>query len=130
LLSPPRLEPKSTPTWEEEGHQSFDLFSLRLSSGYTIERKSLGKKIDWNQQQNSKPRVPMAPVSYLEREQLISKTLNTIFKEGTQNARRTNFREEGAGLLAASGEDGAPGRKLAGVEDRRATREPSAGQNR
>src|SRR5439155_1666509 len=57
----------------------FDLFSLKLSSGYAIERKQDGSKVDWNLRTDAKPRVPMPPTSYLEREQLISRTLVSVF---------------------------------------------------
>jgi hypothetical protein len=100
----------------------FDLFSLKLSSGYAIERKADGKKVDWDRFRDSKPRVPMAASSYLEREQLISKSLDSIFTNQTEiehAPRKIAEREERSGILAASGEDSAPSRKLARLEDRR-----------
>ncbi len=55
-----------------------DLFSLKLSSGYPIERKTEGKKIPWSRK-TAAPRLQMAPVSYLIRERLASKDLTEIF---------------------------------------------------
>jgi deoxycytidylate deaminase len=68
----------------------FDLFSLKLGSGYRIERKKDGHLVVW-QQHDSKPRVPMAPTSYLEREQYVINTLRSVYKlaqEG-KNATKT-----------------------------------------
>lgn len=59
----------------------FDLFSIMLSSGYPIERKTKqGKVRDWRPRKDSKPRVPMAPSSYLQREVLASRKVYSIFK--------------------------------------------------
>lgn len=98
----------------------FDLFSLKLSSGYTIERKLEGKKLEWDIQHNAKPRVPMPPTSYLEREQLISRNLDTILGNinGTQNERPISpSGEERGGILEIASDHSASGRKLAGLED-------------
>lgn len=46
----------------------FDLFSVDLSSGYTLERKSEGAKANWGVTRNNGPRTPMLPASYLDRE--------------------------------------------------------------
>ena len=47
----------------------FDLFSLKLSTGYPIERKAKESflKATWNRE-TAHPRIPMLPMSYLERE--------------------------------------------------------------
>ena len=106
----------------------FDLFSLKLSSGYAIERKSDGKKFDWERFRDSKPRVPMAATSYLEREQLISKSLDSIFASQSETKNATTEvteREERSGILASSGEDSTPSRKLARLEDRRTLDRPA-----
>jgi deoxycytidylate deaminase len=59
----------------------FDLFSMTLSAGYPIERKTkLGKVRDWKPRLDSKPRIPMAPSSYLQREVLASRDVYSIFK--------------------------------------------------
>jgi deoxycytidylate deaminase len=58
----------------------FDLFSMALSAGYPIERKKNGKVYDWKPRRDSKPRVPMAPSSYLDRELLASIKVYSIFK--------------------------------------------------
>ncbi len=69
----------------------FDLFSLKLSAGYSIERKANGTIIEWDPQQHAKPRVPMAPTSYLEREQRVTQKLGSVYE--TVKARRKNARE-------------------------------------
>jgi deoxycytidylate deaminase len=48
----------------------FDLFSMKLGSGYDTKRKASGKKAEWNRGEHRGPRIAMAPNSYLEREQL------------------------------------------------------------
>lgn len=49
----------------------FDLFSTRLSTGYPIKRKNEdGSVKDW-EDRSARPRVPMLPTSYIEREELI-----------------------------------------------------------
>jgi deoxycytidylate deaminase len=90
----------------------FDLFSLKLSSGYSIERKADGGRVQWNLHDNSKPRVPMPPTSYLEREQIVSTTLNTLKKDNATGKRKDSG-EDRTGVLGAAREDGSPGRKLA-----------------
>jgi hypothetical protein len=101
----------------------FDLFSLKLSSGNAIERKNKGGPMaEWDFR-SGRPRVPMPPTSYLEREQLISKTLNEIFppiEELKDAERKGTSGQERLRVLEGSGEDGQTRRKLAGVEDRRA----------
>ena len=99
----------------------FDLFSLKLSSGYTIERKENSSVVGWDLRRNAKPRVPMPPTSYLEREQLISKTLVSVFatKEEAQNDAKTTQSQERPRILETNGENSPPGRKLAGMENRR-----------
>ena len=58
-----------------------DLFSIMLSAGYPIERKDKsGAIFNWNSRRDSKPRIPMAPSSYLQREVLASKAVYSIFK--------------------------------------------------
>jgi deoxycytidylate deaminase len=47
----------------------FDLFSMRLSRGYEIKRKSNGKVVEWVRSIAS-PRIQMLALSYLEREQI------------------------------------------------------------
>jgi len=46
----------------------FDLFSIDLSSGYALERKSDGARVNWSESRNRGPRTPMLPASYLDRE--------------------------------------------------------------
>ena len=100
----------------------FDLFSLKLSTGYTIERKSNGAKVEWNLREHSRLRVPMPPASYIEREQLASTTLNALQKE--ENVKRTRGQENAEsqrreGVLDTAGTNGQSSRKLAGLEERK-----------
>lgn len=60
----------------------FDLFSVALSAGYPIERKTKsGAVIDWKPRRDAKPRISMAPTSYLEREVLASRAIYSILKK-------------------------------------------------
>ncbi len=58
-----------------------DLFSLSLGTGYPIERKKNGKKLEWKRS-TAAPRLQMAPVSYLVREQLASTSLKDLLSGG------------------------------------------------
>jgi deoxycytidylate deaminase len=113
----------------------FDLFSMKLSSGYVIERKANGAILEWEQRRDSRPRVPMAPTSYLEREQLIHKTLDLIFsvnqdQHGSNVEITGTASQDGGRVLEARREDSAPGRKLARMEDWRASDSAAAGDER
>jgi deoxycytidylate deaminase len=57
----------------------FDLFSVMHGAGYRIERKASGKTREWNPSVDAKPRIPMAPSTYLQREILASKAVYSIF---------------------------------------------------
>jgi hypothetical protein len=64
----------------------------------------------------------MPPNSYLEREQLISTTLNSIKSEEHGERipdEQTDSGEERQGVLGVVGEDGTSGRKLARMENRK-----------
>ncbi|HEX3683808.1 MAG TPA: anti-phage dCTP deaminase [Bryobacteraceae bacterium] len=93
----------------------FDLFSLRLSSGRTLERKTDGAMALWDYRSDANPRVPMPSTSYLEREQLIHKTLRSLFfnKEELPHDTPTARGEERRRILGVSSEDGETSRKLA-----------------
>ncbi|MBL8231357.1 MAG: hypothetical protein JNL98_22880 [Bryobacterales bacterium] len=61
------------------GPRIFDLFSIMLSKGYQIERKTRqGRTLDWKPRSNAKPRVPMAPTSYLQREMRAAKEVYSL----------------------------------------------------
>lgn len=64
-----------------------DLFSMTLGTGYPVERKRSGKKIDWNRRKAT-PRLQMAPVSYLIREQIASYNLVKIISESQEKEAR------------------------------------------
>jgi deoxycytidylate deaminase len=55
----------------------FDLFSLKLSTGYPIERKEGGKLKPW-QRLAAPPRLQMQPTTYLDRESLAWESLNAL----------------------------------------------------
>lgn len=55
-----------------------DLFAVTLSTGFNIERKdSKGHVVPWVRA-NGKTRVPMQPISFLQREQLLAEELDII----------------------------------------------------
>ena len=59
----------------------FDLFSVKLGSGYSLKRKTEeGKTCDWKPE-DSKLRLQMLPVSYLELELLASEMFNQVCKK-------------------------------------------------
>jgi deoxycytidylate deaminase len=58
----------------------FDLFSLKLSTGYPIERKADGKLIAW-ERASAPPRLQLQPSSYLERESLAWASVKTLVSE-------------------------------------------------
>src|SRR6266478_900358 len=110
------------------------LIGVKLSSGYVIERKVDGVMAEWDQRRDSKPRVPMTPTSYLEREELIQTTLNSVFsiKRDEQDDVKTTGTagQERSRVLDAPREDGSPSRKVARMEDRRIRDNPAAGDER
>lgn len=58
----------------------FDLFSsMGISTGFEIERKKDGKPIPWTRG-DGKPRVPMIPSSYLERERSAAEDVSEIIE--------------------------------------------------
>ncbi|HEY3439531.1 MAG TPA: anti-phage dCTP deaminase [Paludibaculum sp.] len=63
----------------------FDLFSLRLSTGYAIERKEDGKLKDWTRH-NSSPRLQMQPTTYLDREALAWESIKALLSRRNDNA--------------------------------------------
>lgn len=69
----------------------FDLFSLKLSTGYTIERKEKGRLKAW-QRLDAPPRLQMQPNTYLARERLAFESLNNLLskREAHINARNKN----------------------------------------
>jgi deoxycytidylate deaminase len=74
----------------------FDLFSMKLSSGYPIKRKADGKTIVWRRE-SSGPRVQMLPTSYIQREKLAAaKFTSTVkkFEESQRGIQRFSFAEE------------------------------------
>jgi deoxycytidylate deaminase len=58
----------------------FDLFSLNLSSGYALTRKVGGRKLQLVEE-NSWPRIPLSPFTYIERERLAIEDLDILPKQ-------------------------------------------------
>src|SRR5262249_53924952 len=98
----------------------FDLFSLNLSTGYTVERKIEGEVIGWRFEDNAKPRIPLPPTSYMDREQEVSQKIVNIYNAyESKRSNKTTGNQEGARLLEADAEHGIKGRKVATMESRR-----------
>jgi deoxycytidylate deaminase len=62
----------------------FDLFSIMHGAGYRVERKVSGKTRNWDPSVDAKPRIPMAPSTYLQREILASQAVYSIFNSGEE----------------------------------------------
>jgi hypothetical protein len=62
----------------------FDLFSLKLSTGYPIERKENGVLKDWKRPE-APPRLQMQPTTYLDRESLAWESVKQILSERNLN---------------------------------------------
>jgi hypothetical protein len=60
----------------------FDLFSMELSSGYVLERKTDGRAITWDRAKNQGPRVAMIPASYLDREEFAVGIMKAALAKG------------------------------------------------
>jgi deoxycytidylate deaminase len=58
----------------------FDLFSLNLSSGHELERKENGQKLTINPGE-SWPRIPLSPLTYIQRERLAIAELDSLPKQ-------------------------------------------------
>lgn len=58
----------------------FDLFSLRLSTGYELTRKAAGELATWNRSRAS-IRLQMQPTTYLDREQLAFDNLTRVLSK-------------------------------------------------
>lgn len=73
-----------------------DLFSMSLGTGYPLERKRDGKKLDW-ERATATPRLQMQPVSYLFREGLASTTLDNLLSVAKQSLNVSGATHEAAG---------------------------------
>lgn len=58
----------------------FDLFSLNLSSGHALTRKTDGQKLQLIEGE-SWPRIPLSPFTYIQREQLAIRDLDILSKQ-------------------------------------------------
>jgi deoxycytidylate deaminase len=63
-----------------------DLFALRLSTGKKIVRSRHGDKLPWNRA-TAQIRVPLSPISYLDREKLLTSQLHKITENGLEESR-------------------------------------------
>ncbi len=72
----------------------FDLFSMRLGDGLEMKRKKDGAVVPW-QRTGAKPRIRMAPYSYLERETLV--TAKELDKAVEQMQRAADQKDTGDG---------------------------------
>jgi deoxycytidylate deaminase len=78
-----------------------DLFSLELTTGVPIERKFRGKPKVWSRKSHDGPRVPMSPLSYLDRESKVlvdyEPELQKLLRRnenGTDNSETSNNQPE------------------------------------
>lgn len=58
----------------------FDLFSLTLSSGHELARKASGQMLNL-ETENSWPRIPLSPLTYIQRERLAVQELDRLPKQ-------------------------------------------------
>lgn len=72
----------------------FDLFSLKLSTGYPIERKENGVLKDWKRAE-APPRLQMQPSTYLDRESLAWESVKEVL-----SGRSPNVQDAGDGTDA------------------------------
>ncbi len=61
-----------------------DLFSMMLSGGRTIKRKENGNKAEW-ERENASVRVPMTPLSYMERETYLAAEIDKLLGGKDEN---------------------------------------------
>ena len=84
-----------------------DLFSLTLGSGRPVMRKKKGadgQRVDWQPGQDSRPRLPLDPRSYIEREVAAAE----IFGQSRQNHDKVGDQEGEHGREAAEAKDDEP----------------------
>ncbi len=95
----------------------FDLFSLILSRCYRVERKVGGVVVPWIPEENAKPRVPLVPTSYMDREQVVSQKIFSIYQTyEPKNSPETKGNQDGARLPEADAVDSRPSTGLAPME--------------
>jgi deoxycytidylate deaminase len=69
----------------------FDLFSMKLGTGWPIQRSRDGVKINWDPR-SAQPRVEMSPASYIQREKLAISELHHATKRGPNARKKTQRR--------------------------------------
>ena len=60
-----------------------DLFSMRLGSGWPLDRKA-GKMVALWRREGARPRVQMRPVAYLEKERAVQRLVDSLLQQGNQ----------------------------------------------
>jgi deoxycytidylate deaminase len=60
-----------------------DLFSLRLGSGWPLDRKAGMMVAPWRRE-GARPRVQMRPVAYLEKERAVQRLVDSLLQHGNQ----------------------------------------------
>ena len=112
-----------------------DLFSMKLSTGWPMERKAKNgiDKIDFKRRL-ANPRVPLLPVSYIDHELKAGIDVLRIIQKGAdngeENSRRQKRRDPEAGILDASPAQRSRSRSVAGVETRRNSRAAGRGKTK
>ncbi|HEX8107455.1 MAG TPA: hypothetical protein VF516_06980 [Kofleriaceae bacterium] len=59
----------------------FDLFSMKLSSGYPLKRKQKPDRAKWKVGDEALVRLPMPRTTYLEREARVVQLVTTLLQE-------------------------------------------------
>lgn len=74
-----------------------DFFSMKMSSGYVLKRKTAdGEIVEWRRNQ-SNPRIQMLPTSYMQREKVASARFTSIMnriEEEQRGIQRLSFEEQ------------------------------------
>lgn len=71
----------------------FDLFSLKLSTGYPIERKENGRLKSWERAE-APPRLQMQPSTYLDRESLAWESVSKVLSDRSSNVENSRDRTD------------------------------------
>ena len=69
-----------------------DLFSMNLNSGKIVERKLEGNKVDW-ERKSSSIRVPLSPISYIERETYIMAEIDKLLGGNNEDNKKYGSRK-------------------------------------
>jgi hypothetical protein len=89
-----------------------DLFPMNPNYGRKVERKSDGKVVDWPKL-GKRPRLPMHPISYLQREILSVAELDDIIAEGRRRDGSQSTKQTIRGVPASPQRKRTRGQQLA-----------------